>query len=71
MNDQELRDTAVTWMTLDGVTIPEFSSVTGHKAESATTILKHDLARYPEMADAALGKMIVRWNDLGDSDGCL
>ena len=70
-HDQDLRDTAVTWIALGGATIPEIISVTGHTAESATTILKHYLARHPEMADAAIGKMIVRWNDLDDSDGGL
>jgi hypothetical protein len=32
--------------------------------ESATSILKHYLARHPEMADASIGKMI-EWFDAG------
>lgn len=62
--DQDLRDTAVTWMALAGCTIPEIISVTGHSPQSATQILKHYLAVHPEMADAAIGKM-VRWFDAG------
>jgi hypothetical protein len=62
--DQDLRDTAVTWMALAGATIPEIISVTGHTAQSANTILKHYLAQHPEMADAAIGKMIA-WFDAG------
>lgn len=56
--DQDLRDTAVTWMALGGATIPEIIAVTGHTAQSAHSILKHYLARHPEMADAAIGKMV-------------
>lgn len=59
-HDQDLRDTAVTWMGLGGATVPEIISVTGHSADSATTILKHYLAHHPEMADSAIGKMIER-----------
>lgn len=62
--DQDLRDTAVTWMALAGATIPEIISVTGHSAASANAILKHYLAQHPEMADAAIGKMMA-WYDAG------
>jgi hypothetical protein len=62
--DQDLRDTAVVWMALAGATIPEIISVTGHTPTSAHTILKHYLAQHPEMADAAIGKMIA-WFDAG------
>ncbi|MFK8250211.1 hypothetical protein [Ancylobacter terrae] len=54
--DQDLRDTAVTWMALAGATIPEIISVTGHSEASATQILKHYLGRHPEMAASAVGK---------------
>lgn len=64
IRDADLRDTAVTWMALAGATIPEIISVTGHSPQSATQILKHYLAVHPEMADAAIGKM-VRWFDEG------
>ncbi len=64
LQDLDLRDTAVTWMALAGATIAEIISVTGHKAESATRILKHYLAHHPEMADEGLRKMIA-WYDAG------
>jgi len=62
--DLDLRDTAVTWMALAGATIPEIIAVTGHTLESATRVLKHYLARHPEMADSAMGKM-VHWFEAG------
>ncbi len=62
--DLDLRDTSVTWQALAGATIPEIIAVTGHTMESATSILKHYLARHPEMADASIGKMI-EWFDAG------
>lgn len=62
--DLDLRDTAVTWMALAGATVPEIIAVTGHTLQSATRILKHYLARHPEMADSAIGKM-VEWFDAG------
>jgi hypothetical protein len=62
--DLDLRDTAVTWMALAGATVPEIIAVTGHTLESATRILKHYLARHPEMADSAMRKM-VEWYDGG------
>ncbi|MBS9720067.1 hypothetical protein JYU29_05115 [Tianweitania sp. BSSL-BM11] len=62
--DLDWRDTSVTWMALAGATIPEIISVTGHSIESATEVLKHYLARHPEMADEAMRKMIT-WYDAG------
>ncbi|KTQ97783.1 hypothetical protein NS226_03850 [Aureimonas ureilytica] len=59
LHDRHLRATAVVWMALGGATIPEIISVTGHTPASATTILRHYLARHPEMADAAIAKMVV------------
>jgi hypothetical protein len=65
LQEGDLRDTAVTWMALSGATIPEIISITGHTPESATRILKHYLARHPEMADSAIKKMV----DWYDADG--
>lgn len=62
--ERDLRDTAVTWMALAGATVPEICAVTGHTLQSATRILRHYLAAHPEMADAAIGKMIS-WYDAG------
>lgn len=33
--------------------------MTGHTPQSAHMILRHELARHPEMADGAVGKMIT------------
>ncbi|MGC4027061.1 MAG: hypothetical protein QM744_19120 [Mesorhizobium sp.] len=44
--------------------IPQIISVTGHELESATQILKHYLARHPELADQAIRQMIA-WYDAG------
>lgn len=63
--DQDLRDTAVTWMGFAGATIAQICSVTGHSAQSAHTILKHYLAQHPDMADTAIGKMVA-WFDEPD-----
>ncbi|NDV87072.1 hypothetical protein GTW51_10195 [Aurantimonas aggregata] len=64
-HDQDLRDTAVTWMGFAGATIAQICSVTGHSAQSAHTILKHYLAQHPDMADTAIGKMVA-WFDEPD-----
>lgn len=64
--EADLRDTSVTWQALAGATVPEIVAITGHTLESATRILKHYLARHPEMADAAIAKMI-EWYD-GDGE---
>lgn len=60
--EPDLRDTAVTWLALAGATVPEICSITGHSFDSATRILKHYLARHPEMADEAIRKMIA-WHE--------
>ena len=67
-HDQDLRDTAVTWMALAGSTIPEITSVTGHSPETAHSILKHYLARHPEMADAAIRKMLAWYDSNGETE---
>lgn len=58
--DQDLRDTAVTWLANAGCTIPEICAITGHAEEHATRILKHYLGRNTDQADSAIGKLI-RW----------
>lgn len=60
----DLRDTSVTWQALAGATIPEIIAVTGHTMQSATRILRHYLASHPEMADNAIGKMLI-WYEAG------
>ena len=66
--DQDLRDTCVTWMALGGATIGEIVSVTGHSTDSASTILRHYLARHADMADSAIKKMIA-WEEGDEGAG--
>lgn len=60
--DQDLRDTAVTWLARAKCTLPEICQITGHTLQSATQTLKHYLAAHPEMADNAIEKL-VKWMD--------
>lgn len=57
LRDQDLRDTAVTWLASAGATIPEICAVTGHSLQSATQILRHYLATNADQADAAMLKL--------------
>lgn len=68
LRDQDLRDTAVTWMALAGAEIPEICAVTGHSTETAHQMLKHYLARHPEMADSAIRKMVRWYEDGGETE---
>jgi hypothetical protein len=58
--DQDLRDTAVTWLANASCTIPEICAITGHAEDHATRILKHYLARNADQADSAIGKL-TKW----------
>lgn len=58
--DQDLRDTAVTWLANAGCTIPEICSITGHTEEHVTRVLKHYLARNADQADSAIVKL-TKW----------
>lgn len=60
--DQDLRDTAVTWLARAKCTLPEICQITGHTLQSATQTLRHYLAAHPEMADNAIEKL-VKWMD--------
>lgn len=68
LRDQDLRDTAVTWMAQGGATIPEIAAVTGHAPETAHAIMRHYLARHPEMADSGLGKMLAWYDANGQTE---
>ncbi len=57
LRDQDLRDTAVTWLALAGCTIPQICAVTGHAETSATAIMRHYLGRHPDMARAAIANL--------------
>lgn len=60
--DQDLRDTAVTWLALAGNGVIDIASITGHTLESASTILRHYLGMHPDMARGAIGKLVT-WLD--------
>lgn len=64
--DQDLRDTAVTWLARAGCTVPQIAAVTGHSETSVHSILKHYLALHPELADAAIARM-TEWFDQHNS----
>jgi integrase len=68
ITDQDLRDTAVTWLARAGCTVPEISAITGHSAQSATKVQRHYLASHPELADNAIRKM-VPWFDGQEAQG--
>lgn len=57
--DQDLRDTAVTWLGRAGCTVPEIASITGHSFVSIHQVLRHYLATHPEMADDAINKLVA------------
>ncbi|MCJ7993254.1 hypothetical protein J5N58_01405 [Rhizobium cremeum] len=59
LRDQDLRDTAVTWLAMAGCTIPEICAITGHSFVTANTIMKHYLALNEELADSAMAKMVA------------
>lgn len=65
--DQDLRDTAVTWLARAGCTALEIAQLTGHSLQSIHTILKHYVAAHPEIADNAIDKLIG-WYE-GQADG--
>jgi hypothetical protein len=44
--DQDLRDTAVTWLARAGSTMGEICAVTGHSAKSVQTIIEHYLGAH-------------------------
>lgn len=61
-HDQDLRDTAVTWLALAGVDKIRIASVTGHSLKSVDEILKHYLGMHPELARSAIASL-VDWYD--------
>lgn len=58
-HDQDLQDTAVTWLSRVGCTLPEICQITGHALQSATQTLKHYLSAHPEIADHAIEKLVT------------
>lgn len=70
LHDQDLRDTAVTWLARAGCTIPEIAGVTGHSLQTIHDVLKHYLGLHPELARTAIGKL-VEWHTahMGENNG--
>lgn len=62
LRDQDLRDTAVTWLANAGCTIPQICSITGHSFVSANSIMKHYLALNPDLARGAIANLVT-WYD--------
>lgn len=61
-HDQDLRDTAVTWLALAGCDIAEIASITGHSLKTIQDVLKHYLGMHPELARSAIAKLSA-WAD--------
>lgn len=61
--DQDLRDTAVTWLALAGCEVTEIAAITGHSLKSVNEIMKHYLGLHPDLARRAIGKLTA-WYDL-------
>lgn len=56
-HDQDLRDTAVTWLALAGCNEIEIASITGHSLKTIAEIMKHYLGLHPDLARRAIGKL--------------
>ena len=59
LHDQDLRDTAVTWLARAGCNELQIAAITGHELTSIKTILKHYLGLHPELARTAIGRMVT------------
>ncbi|MEP4103638.1 MAG: hypothetical protein ABJM05_04790, partial [Nitratireductor sp.] len=59
LRDQDLRDTAVTWLARAGCDLFQIASITGHELASIQSILKHYLGLHPELARTAIGKLVA------------
>ncbi len=65
LRDQDLRDTAVTWLGRAGCGKFEIAAITGHTLTSIDNILKHYLGLHPDLARSAIGKL-VDWYESRD-----
>lgn len=66
LTDQDLRDTAFTWLARAGATDSEIAAVTGHSPTTIAQMKKHYLALHPEMAAHAVDKLDLWWRGNGD-----
>lgn len=48
----------MTWLGRAGCTVPQIAAITGHSLASIHTVLRHYLARHPNRADEAIGKLV-------------
>lgn len=64
--DQDLRDTAVTWLANAQCTVMQIASITGHSLQSIHLILRHYLASHPDQARAAIGNLVA-WLEKKDA----
>lgn len=67
-HDQDLRDTAVTWLALAHCNKFEISAITGHSLKTVDEILKHYLGLHPELARSAIGKLVA-WYETQEGEG--
>jgi integrase len=66
-HDQDLRDTAVTWLALAGCTIPQIGSITGHSPKTIEQVLKHYLGMHPELARSAIARLVAWYDEKGEA----
>uniref|UniRef100_UPI003BAB34DD hypothetical protein n=1 Tax=Stappia sp. TaxID=1870903 RepID=UPI003BAB34DD len=57
LRDQDLRDTAVTWLARAGADKFEVASMTGHSLKTIDDILEHYFGLHPDLARRAIGKL--------------
>lgn len=55
--DQDLRDTAITWLARADCTIPQICAISGHSPQSVQLIMKHYLGATRELGDSAVTKL--------------
>lgn len=65
--DQDLRDTAVTFLARADCTNTQIAQITGHSLGSIATILKHYLARHRDIGDEAIGKLTTFMDRQGET----
>lgn len=65
-HDQDLRDTAVTWLALAGCSVPQIASITGHSLKTIEEVLKHYLGMHPELARSAITRLVAWYDEKGE-----
>lgn len=60
--DQDLRDTAVTWLAIAKCEKQEIAAITGHSLKTIDEIMRHYLGLHPELARSGIGKL-GKWLD--------